>query len=317
MALVAPSATAVACLIDVGLIDRNIYRRPSDGPIVSGLFCIVPCVFLLPTSLPRPIPGVIDMSAHIGWTNTCPQLLLLPILSGVFYFLHLYCYFRALFMLNDSSCAEIFNTLSVLLVPVLAFALLGELLGAVQGIAIMLAAGSVMVLIRHQLTTVSKRWLGTMVVSVLAVSVSMVCRAWSLEHMPWSNSIGLFSLTVFTISVVSALLLSHRGSRYLGLLHRYIGVFVIAESFQLIAILASHRAISIGPSVSLVAVLGCALPLMIMLFSLIVIGASKVRPFLSNESFDAFALQIKASPEKLACLFLIFVSILIVQSGIA
>ena len=46
MALLTPALSALSCLIDVYCVGRRIFRFPSDAPVISGIFCLVPLIVL-------------------------------------------------------------------------------------------------------------------------------------------------------------------------------------------------------------------------------------------------------------------------------
>jgi len=50
MALLTPALWVVSCIIDVCFVGERIFRFPSDGPIISGLFCVLP-FFVLATEV--------------------------------------------------------------------------------------------------------------------------------------------------------------------------------------------------------------------------------------------------------------------------
>ena len=91
--LMSAAAWGLSCVIDVCFVGEGIYRRPVDGPLIAGIFYIVPLiVFGLPTATIGPTssginPGVVGVAS----------------LSGIAYLLHIYFYFKALFALNDAS----------------------------------------------------------------------------------------------------------------------------------------------------------------------------------------------------------------------
>ena len=133
MSLFATGAWALSCVIDVCFVSNGVYRKASDGPAIAGLFCIVPMVV---------------SSSTLDWTNVNWTVVCVGMLSGIVFLLHIYFYFKALFSLNDAVNAEIFNTLCVLFVPVLAFVLLGERLAWPNYMAIALAVLGIFVLVR-------------------------------------------------------------------------------------------------------------------------------------------------------------------------
>ena len=90
------------------------------------------------------------MRAEVGgWEAVTLSMVVPALVAGVCYFLHVYFVFRALFTVNDASCSETFNTLSVLLVPCLVFVVLGERLSSIYYVVISMALGDILVLIRY------------------------------------------------------------------------------------------------------------------------------------------------------------------------
>jgi uncharacterized membrane protein len=104
MGLMAAAARGLSCVIDVCFVGEGVYRDPLDGPLIAGLFCILPLFVFGEANVVQ----VVD-----------PGVALMTLLAGICDLLHIYFYFKALFVLNDASNAEIFNNLSVLLVPLL------------------------------------------------------------------------------------------------------------------------------------------------------------------------------------------------------
>ena len=107
MALLVPITWALSCILDICFVSNRVYRSPCDGPIVAGFFCVLPLFAIV--------------SQVISWHELTLAIALFAGLAGISYFLHVYFYFKALFILNDATSAEIFNTLSVLFVPLFAF----------------------------------------------------------------------------------------------------------------------------------------------------------------------------------------------------
>lgn len=243
------------------MIGKRIYRQPSDGAMITGVFCIVPVILLLPRAddvLPPP-PIVLTSAA-----------------AGVCYFLHVYFQFRALFVMNDACNAEIFNTLSVLFVPVLAFALLGERLAPMHYAAIGLALVSSLLLLRRQFARVRREALYWLLASVLCVSLAMVLQARSFAASGYAGGVLVFSLATLAMSIAMVCSSAERRARFVELWKRYAWLFVALEMFELTAVFTSQRATDLAPSVSLVALVECALPVFIVLFSAIACGVVRL-----------------------------------------
>lgn len=299
MAMMTPALWAVSCIIDVCFVGERIFRYPSDGPIISGLFCVLP-VFVLLTE----IGGWEAVTFWIAWP---------AFLAGVCYFLHLYFVFRALFTINDASCSETFNTLTVFFVPLMAFILLGERLAPIYYLAIILALTGIMVLIRYHMSGVHRRAVGFLTIAVMCISMTMVLQAWVFEHTAYWNGIVLFGLGTFLTALIVGGVQRARRRRILGLCWRFGAIFFVAELLQLDAVLASQRATDIGPSVSFVAVVECSLPLFVMMFSGGLLVISQRWKVLNTDIYDTLLLQMTSMPVKLTSVALILSAILMVQ----
>ena len=299
MALLATGAWALSCVIDVCFVSNGVYRKASDGPAIAGLFCFVPMLFS---------SGTVDGS-NVDWAIACVGML-----SGVVFLLHIYFYFRALFSLNDAVNAEIFNTLCVLFVPVLAFVLLGERLAWPNYVAIVLAVLGILVLVRFQLSRLSLVVIGYLIASVVAISLMMVMQAWVLQRTSYATAVWLFSSSAF-VSVMLIFGIPRHSRRRVGKMCRQFGaLFIVVQLLELGAILGSQRATDLGPSVSLVALIECSLPIFVMAFSgLFALVAHRWMPVRSLAVRSALSLQTVAAPSKIASMFLIVFAIFLAQ----
>lgn len=299
MSLTAAALWALSCVIDVCYVGNGVYRKASDGPAISGLFCLVPA---LATS------GPLDL-ADAGAT-----VIGVGMLAGVVYLMHSYFYFKALFALNDAVNAEIFNTLGVLLVPLLAFVLLGERLGWLNYAAIGIGVLGILVLTACQLSRLSWRVVGYLTASVVSISLMMVMQAWVLQYTNYATTVWLFSSTAFALVVVIFGVPKRKRVRIGGLCTRFGALFVFVELLELGAVLSSQRATDVGPSVSLVALVECSLPIFVMVFSwLAATGAALWMPLRASALRNALLLQTSAAPSKIASMLLIVFAIFLVQ----
>ncbi len=299
IAFIAPLVWATSCIIDVCFISENVYRRPMDGTIVSGLISIIPCVHFL---------FAIDSWAGISFFDAIPA-----VVAGVVYFLHSYYYFRALFCINDASGAETFISMSVLVVPVLAFVLLGERLDTIYYIAAIVALIGVVILIACHFRGLNCGAIWNLSFAVVYISLCMVVQAWVFEKMDFQHGITLFCAGTFATALLVCLLKPAQGKRVVGICRRYGLVLIFAELIGIFAVVMSHRATSISPSVSLVAIVECSLPVFIILFSLAVRSIPKQWYSISTDTRDALALQVSSLPAKLVSLALISFAIVLVQ----
>ncbi len=300
MALLTPVLWAVSCLIDVYFVGKGIFRYPSDGPIVSGLFCFFPLLLF-----------VTEIN---GWERVTFSMMWPALLAGTCYFLHLYFVFKALFTINDVSCSETFNTLTVFFVPVLAFLVLGEQLAPIYYLAIILAVTGVLVLIRYHLSGVHRHAVGLLTMAVLCVSLTMVLQAWVFEHLDFWNGILLFALGMFLTTLLVIASQHGQSRRLIGLCRRFGSIFLLAECLQLVALMTSQRATQIGPSVSFVAIVECSLPLFVMIFSAVLSQISRHWNVMSSDMSDVLLLQMTSTPVKITSLALILCAILMVHT---
>lgn len=300
MGLLAAAAWALSCVVDVCFIGEGIYREPVDGPLTAGVFCVIP---LLLYDVPVDAKQTANGAAWVAMG------------AGFCFLLHLYFNFKALFEMNDATNAEIFNTLSVILVPIMAFALLGEVLGVLSYLAIALSVAGILLLIRFQVGRLTVRVAAYLAASVLFVSLMMVMQAWVLEFMDYSAAVWWFSLAA-VIGVAMLLLRSTLRHRLAYFARRYGLVLAAVQMLEFGGVLGSQRATDVGPSVSLVALLECSLPLFVMLFSWLLLATRP--PGIGTSSprvRSALVAQTAAYPAKLTSLALIVVAIGLVQIG--
>ncbi len=299
MALLTPALWAMSCIMDVCFVGKRIFRYPSDGPIISGLFCILP-LFVVFTEVG-------------GWETVTLGTAWPALLAGVCYFLHLYFAFKVLFTINDASCSETFNTLTVFFVPIMAFVLLGERLDPIYYVAIILALTGILVLIRYHLSGVHWRAVALLTIAVMCISLTMVLQAWVFERMAYWNGMILFAFGTFIMALMIAVIQRKRRRRIVGLCRRFGKFFILAELLQLTAVLASQRATAIGPSVSFVAVVECSLPLFVMLFSAGFVACSRRWKTLTPHLHETLLLQMTSATVKCISLTFIVGAIIMVQ----
>lgn len=297
--LLSVAAWGLSCVIDVCFVGQGVYRKAVDGVAIAGLFFVVPLVASRPAPLQEIDPGVAAVA----------------VLAGIFYLLHIYTYFRALFALNDASNAEIFNTLSVLLVPVLAFVLLGEILLPLHYIAIGLSVLGIAILVGLQLARLTWKVTALLGTSVLFISLVMVMQAWVLRHTGYETAVSLFSFGA-VVSVVLLLLARPRLRSRAALIGKRFGPLLVGvQLLELGAILGVQRATDVGPSVSLVALLECSLPVFVMGFSWLLAGAARCWRLSDGDGIrNALAAQTRAYPAKLLSLVLIVSAIGLAQA---
>jgi len=297
--LISAAAWGLSCVIDVCFVAEGIYRKPIEGPLVAGLFCVVP---------------LLTSDSKAAALDVDPRIAAVGLLAGGCYLLHIHFYFKALFALNDVSNAEIFNTLTVLIVPVLAFVLLGEILSPLHYFAIGLSIAGILLLVRFQLSTLTGQVVARLGVSVLFISLVMVMQAWVLQFVSYETAILLFSFgAVASVMVLLGVRPALR-RRVIAICGRFGVLLVGVQLLELGAVLGSQRATDIGPSVSLVALLECSLPVFVMGFSWMLLSASRLWPKSDADGIrSALASQTEAYPAKLFSLVLIISAIGLIQ----
>ena len=291
MALLATAAWALASVLDVCLIGNGVYRRPLDGPLVAGLFCLLPALLAV---------GALQVEF------VTLRLVTVSALSAGAFLLHVYCHFKALFSQNDGVNAEIFNTLGMVVVPILAFVLLRERLAATSYISFVVAAAGIWLLIKGQARRMPARAVGFLIASVSCFSLMMVMQAWALRWAPYATVVFLFTTSVFLLAGLLLVVRHQHQARVLRLCRRFGPAFVGLQLLEIGAVVSSQRAIATGPSVSLVALVECTLPLFVLAICW-VLGVTTRRTTGADGSSlqSTLALQIEVAPSKVLSLLVI------------
>jgi hypothetical protein len=180
--------------------------------------------------------------------------------------------------------------------------------------AIGLSIAGILVLVRYQFSSLTWQVAGLLGISVLFISLVMVMQAWVLQFVGYETAVLLFSFGAF-VSVAALLGAKMQlRRRILTLCGRFGLLLAAVQLLELGAVLGSQRATDVGPSVSLVALLECSLPIFVMGFSWMLLIASR---YWRSRNMDgiraALALQTKAYPAKLLSLVLIISAIGLVQ----
>jgi hypothetical protein len=305
MALIVPLLWAVSSLVDCCLIGNQIYLSATDGTAVSCLLSIVPALLVL----------------FWNWNPVVTQLtgeFAIPysaILAGVFYAIHLFFYFRTLLRLNDTSGTETFLSLSVVVVPLLAWVILGELLPSHFYFAFLLAALGVTIQSAPVFRKMGLSLFLDMTICVVAVSLSMVLQARALQGFGFNIAVLAFSLTCVVVAVGLLLVQRKLRRRVSYLWKKHPLLLLSTELTSVIAVLISHRATQKAPSVSLVALIECLLPLAIIGLSFGLIVFNRYFPLLSFNTCKALVTQTHATRSKLIAFGLLLASLSILPAG--
>ena len=307
LALLAAGFWAMSCVVDVCLVGKRIIESPLEGTIIMGLFSIMPLGFLVSRS--------ILVSEPTDWNVTSIVPIGSAALAGICYFLHAYFNFRALFAVNDASNAEIFNNLTVLFVPALAFVLLGERLQPIYYLALGLALCGILTLLRGQIRKMGSDVILYLLASVICMSLAMVLQAGALSYLDYSHAVFIFSSATLTAAIILVAFDRDRRTRIFRLCRR-VGVFFAGvELLDIAAVLISQRSTSIAPSVTLVAVAECALPVFIMALSGLYLAGSGFWRFTSIRVHESIAIQTEDWVTKVVSISLIAGSIVVMHVG--
>ena len=263
IAPVAPCLWALVSVLDLYFV-RGAYQDEWDGTLVSGTFQLLPWV-LVPV-------GLFDYTP-------LPMETMTPAFAGGCLFLaSFFFYFRALFRFADAALIHVLWNVAVLVVPLLAWAWLGERLQPLHYFGIALAFfGSTLLASRGGLLRQGfLRVAGTMVWAVLLLSTSMVLQKDAYRHASgrFIDVFLVFSLGVAAAAAVLAALnpraTAARVRRIIGSKGKYIALFVFAESVSFTGTVFSQRAIQIAPSPSFIAAVESSVPAFVMLQSLVI-----------------------------------------------
>lgn len=271
LAFIAPLLWAIVSLIDTYFV-HGVYERASDGAIISGVFQSMPWLFVA--------LGYIEF-------NTPPLApTLLSLLAGGLFLISVLAYFHALFASNDGALMQTFWNFTVLVVPFVAWLLIGERLSLPHylGIGLSFAGLAAFAVGPRSLRRTTSSVLFVMTIAVLSLSLSMVVSKESYrlsdaneEEMFWNiylvfcvgaSTTGLLIFFIEQAGSVNAGI-ALQGRRIGKLCRQYAGFFFFAESISLLGSLASQRAISLAPSASLVALIESLVPVFVMLACLL------------------------------------------------
>ena len=121
LAFLAPMFWAIVNVVDVYFV-KGIYKDELDGSIITALFQIIPVLVIL-ILLKISANQVGGLTSGI---NGKESLLLLALVGGFLFNLAIYFYYKALFNHDDVALLQIIWSLTIVVVPILSFLLLGE-----------------------------------------------------------------------------------------------------------------------------------------------------------------------------------------------
>lgn len=273
VAFIAPTLWAITNIIDVYFVE-SIYRDEYDGAIISGLFQILPWIFV-------PI-GLISFA--LSEYQAAPLFF-----AGFFYITALFFFFRCLFRQNDASLIQILWNLNVPLTLFASWLLWQSPLHPVQYVGCALVFLGVCALtIKGQVPFAMIRSVALPVSgAIVFLTLSMLLSGYGYDRSTGNffGSYLLFSLGSFTAAIGLTLIrmLSRRSSQeahtvahLARLSSKYFIVFFLAELLALFGTIASQRALDLSPSVGLVATIESLTPAIIIFLSIILALTMKV-----------------------------------------
>lgn len=265
LAFVAPLLWALVSVLDLYLV-HGLYQDEWDGTLISGAFQLFPWLLVL--------------LGLLHFTAPPTEAMLFALAGGGMFLASFFFYFRALFRHADSPLIHVLWNVSVLIVPILAWAWSDERLLPVHYVGIALAfIGSSLFAARGGLLRFGfLRVAGTMVWAVLLLSSSMVLQkeAYRYASNQFLDVYLMFSLGVVAAAIALAVLkpkmTAARIRRFAGFKARYIALLVFAEGVSFAGTVFSQRAIDLSPSPSFVAAIESFVPVFVMLLSLLLAG---------------------------------------------
>lgn len=266
VAFIAPTLWAVTNIIDVYFVE-SVYRDEYDGSIISGLFQILPWIF---------VPfGLISF--------TFSEYRAVPLFfAGFFYITALFFFFRCLFKQNDASLVQILWNLNVPLTLFISWLLWRVSLDPIQYIGcILVFLGVYALTVKGQVPLAMIRSVALPVSgAIIFLTLSMLLSGYGYDESTGNffGSYLLFSLGSFiaAIGLTFIRMVARRSSQeahtivHLAKLStRYFIVFFFAELLALFGTIASQRALDISPSVGLVATIESLTPAIIIFLSIV------------------------------------------------
>ena len=264
VAFLAPFFWVLVNIIDVYFVS-GVYEDEWDGILINAIFQTLPWLL--------PIVGLVSFH-YPGLSITT-----IAFLGGGCLILSYLFYFKALFISNDVVVVQALWNLSVPLVPFLAWLFVDEKLSLIHYIGIALAFTGAMLFSFHE-EIKTKNFTQVFVVMIGAIgffSLSMVLQTEvyrSIGDDFWTGFLlfsGGATITGLLLSFFDPKPARERLRHLFKMSQAYFFIFVLAETLNLLGVLASQRAIDLSPAVSFVAVIGSLTPVFVLLLSLLLI----------------------------------------------
>ena len=297
IALIAPCLWAMVAIIDTYFV-HGVYEDEYDGAVISGVF--------------QSLPWLLVPLGVIGFAFPPVEVAALALFSGGLFILAFFCYFKALFVSNDSALMQILWNVSVPVVPFFAWLVIGEVLTPVHYAGIGIAfLGTLLFNFDDTVKRIGFRRIALpMLGAVVFLSLSMVVakKAYQLPDVDFWSIFLLFSIGA-TITSLVVLAIGQRGAferakKITTLSGKYFFFFLTAEGLSLIATMTSQKAISLAPAVSFVAVIESLVPVFVMLISLVIVFV-----FRNTEKVDVNPYRNQVSGMGIKILALVFIAV--------
>ena len=263
MAFAAPILWAVVNIIDV-YFSKEVFRDEYDAVIITGAFGVLPWTLV-------PI---------LGFSFPENGLALLAFGGGICFLLSYWFYFRALFAIGDTALIQVLWNTTAIVVPILAFFLIGEKLSGIHYLGIAITFAGLMTLSMAGGITRENisRILLSMVGAIIFFSVSMIAQERVYSQATFWSGLLAFVLGIFSGSLLFLIFRTLQGKTgHLIKMNRdYAGWFLGTEIINIVGIVCSQRAISLAPAISFVAVIESLMPALIVIESLAILLLLKV-----------------------------------------
>jgi len=265
VALIPPILYAVVALVDACLVDRGIYVGPREATIMSALFGALPLLLLIPYDVPISFPPL--------------SVAIVAFVSGIVFAFHIYFYIAGLFIRNDTVLAETIQNLSVLLVPLLAFFVIGEIVTAVHYLAIGIAGIGVVVMyvFNRSPKQASSAGARQFFVSMLLFCFILIAGQWVYDRTDFWSGYVLFTAGLLFTGIV--MFIFGEKKNLVVVVRKYWRWFVLIEGITTVGMICSHRAVDISPSVTYVAITECMGAYFILLLSGLIYWVNKMSGF--------------------------------------
>jgi len=274
LAFAAPMVWALGNLVDVYLV-KEAFKNEYDGVIIFSLpgFLVLPLMALPGFSLPD------------------AETTMLALLSGGLMATYFLFYLRAIFITGDVTLIQAIWNTTAIMVPLLAYFILGEKLSLIQyvGIGVVFLAATILSLGKSTRQGVAKILLN-MTLAVAIFSLNMVIDSRVYAHCEfWSGFIliilggSLAGLVLLLARVLAGKPVGH----LLRIERRHLWWLLVANILGTLGTICSHRAIKFTPAVSYIAVIESFMPVFIVVESALLYLAAKVLAIRNNDTLRA------------------------------